>query len=74
VDIGGAAVSPRSDTGEVGIDVTPVNDAPVAVDETAIVSEEVTVLVDVLDNDADVDNARTDLSIEAGSVSLVDPT
>ena len=74
MDIDGAAVSPRSDTGEVGIDVTPVNDAPIAVGDTAIVSEEVTVLVDVLDDDADVDNTRTDLSIEAGSVSLVDPT
>ncbi len=42
-------------TATVNITVNPVNDAPVAVDDSATVNEDSTVLIDVLANDSDID-------------------
>ncbi|MBS9953851.1 cadherin-like domain-containing protein, partial [Vibrio alginolyticus] len=50
----------------VNIDVTPVNDAPVAKDDTAITDEDTPVTIDVLPNDTDIDGDK--LSIESASV------
>ncbi|WP_299614391.1 tandem-95 repeat protein [uncultured Tateyamaria sp.] len=57
-----------TDTAEVAVTVTPVNDDPVAVDDIETTDEDVAVVVDLLGNDTDVDG--DDLSI--GSLS-VDP-
>ena len=50
-------VTDGSDTDTASVDVTidPVNDKPVAVNDTATFDEDVTTDIDVLDNDTDVD-------------------
>ncbi|EPW6911096.1 tandem-95 repeat protein [Vibrio parahaemolyticus] len=55
-----------SESTTVSVDVTPVNDAPVAKDDTAITDEDTPVTIDVLPNDSDVDGDK--LSIESASV------
>ncbi|ENN6534400.1 tandem-95 repeat protein, partial [Vibrio parahaemolyticus] len=50
----------------VSVDVTPVNDAPVAKDDIATTQEDTAVTIDVLPNDSDVDGDK--LSIESASV------
>ncbi|NAW80729.1 tandem-95 repeat protein, partial [Vibrio sp. V43_P6S15P86] len=50
----------------VNVDVTPVNDAPVAKDDTAVTDEDTPVTIDVLPNDTDVDGDT--LSIQSASV------
>ncbi|HHX8287995.1 TPA: tandem-95 repeat protein, partial [Vibrio diabolicus] len=55
-----------SESTTVNVDVTPVNDAPVAKDDTAITDEDTPVTIDVLLNDSDVDGDK--LSIESASV------
>ncbi|WP_330943766.1 tandem-95 repeat protein [Vibrio diabolicus] len=55
-----------SESTTVNVDVTPVNDAPVAKDDTAITDEDTPVTIDVLTNDNDVDGDK--LSIESASV------
>ncbi|HHX8442524.1 TPA: tandem-95 repeat protein [Vibrio diabolicus] len=55
-----------SESTTVNVDVTPVNDAPVAKDDTAITDEDTPVTIDVLPNDTDVDGDK--LSIESTSV------
>ncbi|TNC05858.1 tandem-95 repeat protein, partial [Vibrio diabolicus] len=50
----------------VNVDVTPVNDAPMAKDDTATTQEDTAVTIDVLTNDNDVDGDK--LSIESASV------
>ncbi|EPR7486064.1 tandem-95 repeat protein, partial [Vibrio alginolyticus] len=50
----------------VNVDVTPVNDAPVAKDDTAVTDEDTPVTIDVLPNDTDIDGDK--LSIESASV------
>src|SRR4029450_3877754 len=45
-----------TDTATVTVTVTPVNDAPVANDDTASVVEDGSVTVNVLGNDSDIDN------------------
>ncbi|WP_139150338.1 tandem-95 repeat protein, partial [Vibrio parahaemolyticus] len=50
----------------VSVDVTPVNDAPVAKDDTAITDEDTPVTIDVLPNDTDIDGDK--LSIQSASV------
>ncbi|MCS0449573.1 tandem-95 repeat protein [Vibrio diabolicus] len=55
-----------SESTTVSVDVTPVNDAPVAKDDTAITDEDTPVTIDVLPNDNDVDGDK--LSIESASV------
>jgi Ca2+-binding RTX toxin-like protein len=47
---GGTAV------GNVSLTVNPVNDAPLAADDTAVTDEDTAVVVDVLANDSDVEN------------------
>ncbi|EGR3110333.1 RTX toxin [Vibrio parahaemolyticus] len=55
-----------SESTTVNVDVTPVNDAPVAKDDTAITDEDTPVMIDVLPNDTDVDGDK--LSIQSASV------
>ncbi|EIA1556609.1 tandem-95 repeat protein, partial [Vibrio parahaemolyticus] len=55
-----------SESTTVRVDVTPVNDAPVAKDDTAITDEDTPVTIDVLPNDTDVDGDK--LSIQSASV------
>ncbi|CAI2309752.1 RTX toxin [Vibrio parahaemolyticus] len=55
-----------SESTTVNVDVTPVNDAPVAKYDTAITDEDTPVTIDVLPNDTDVDGDK--LSIESASV------
>ncbi|MCS0023032.1 tandem-95 repeat protein [Vibrio antiquarius] len=55
-----------SESTTVNVDVTPVNDAPVAKDDTATTQEDTAVTIDVLPNDADVDGDK--LSIQSASV------
>ncbi|TXD92307.1 tandem-95 repeat protein, partial [Gillisia hiemivivida] len=43
------------DTATVSITVNPINDAPIAVDDSASVNEDTPVTISVLDNDSDVD-------------------
>ncbi|MCG9766730.1 tandem-95 repeat protein, partial [Vibrio alginolyticus] len=55
-----------SESTTVNVDVTPVNDAPVAKDDTATTQEDTAVTIDVLPNDTDIDGDT--LSIESASV------
>ncbi|WP_257976762.1 cadherin-like domain-containing protein, partial [Vibrio parahaemolyticus] len=59
-----------SESTTVSVDVTPVNDAPVAKDDTAITDEDTPVTIDVLPNDNDNDNDidGDKLSIQSASV------
>ncbi|UWQ94145.1 cadherin-like domain-containing protein [Rhodobacteraceae bacterium M385] len=57
-----------TDTAEVTVNVTPVNDDPVAVDDTASTMEDESVIIDLIGNDTDVDGD----TLELASVS-VDP-
>ncbi|HHE0504559.1 TPA: tandem-95 repeat protein [Vibrio parahaemolyticus] len=50
----------------MNVDVTPVNDAPVAKDDTAITDEDTPVTIDVLPNDNDIDGDK--LSIQSATV------
>ncbi|HCZ8969737.1 TPA: tandem-95 repeat protein, partial [Vibrio alginolyticus] len=55
-----------SESTTVNVDVTPVNDAPVAKDDTAMTDEDTPVTIDVLPNDTDIDGDK--LSIDSASV------
>ncbi|HAS6881013.1 TPA: tandem-95 repeat protein [Vibrio parahaemolyticus] len=55
-----------TDEAKVTVTVTPVNDSPVAVDDTTSIQEDTVVTIDVLTNDTDVDGDK--LSIESASV------
>ncbi|HCG7652114.1 TPA: tandem-95 repeat protein, partial [Vibrio parahaemolyticus] len=55
-----------TDEAKVSVTVTPVNDSPVAVDDTTSIQEDTAVTIDVLPNDSDVDGDK--LSIESASV------
>ncbi|KKC75765.1 tandem-95 repeat protein, partial [Vibrio parahaemolyticus] len=55
-----------SESTTVSVDVTPVNDAPVAKDDIATTQEDTVVTIDVLPNDTDVDGDK--LSIQSASV------
>ncbi|WP_420611849.1 tandem-95 repeat protein, partial [Vibrio parahaemolyticus] len=55
-----------SESTTVNVDVTPVNDAPVAKDDTAITDEDTPVMIDVLPNDTDIDGDK--LSIQSASL------
>ncbi|WP_273977781.1 tandem-95 repeat protein, partial [Vibrio parahaemolyticus] len=55
-----------SESTTVEVNVTPVNDAPVAKDDTAITDEDTPVTIDVLPNDTDIDGDK--LSIQSASV------
>ena len=57
-----------ADIGEVTVLVTPVNDAPIAQDDTASVDEDASVTIDVLANDSDIeDDTLTIVSVTAPS-------
>ena len=60
------SASVPKEQGTVEVNVTPVNDAPVAKDDTAITDEDTPVTIDALPNDTDVDDDK--LSIESASV------
>lgn len=69
--------SADSNVETVKITVNPVNDAPVAVDDTGTVAEEGTVTIDVLANDTDVDGpSKTIASVKVdpaqGTAEIVD--
>ncbi|MEE8602456.1 Ig-like domain-containing protein [Euzebya tangerina] len=51
------------DTGRVDVQITPVNDGPVAVADVATTNAGVLAVVDVLANDVDVDHDRAELGI-----------
>ncbi|HFI9756436.1 TPA: tandem-95 repeat protein, partial [Vibrio parahaemolyticus] len=55
-----------TDEANVTVTVTPVNDSPVAVDDTVSTQEDTVVIIDVLPNDSDVDGDK--LSIQSASV------
>ncbi|HHC6636334.1 TPA: tandem-95 repeat protein [Vibrio parahaemolyticus] len=55
-----------SESTTVSVDVTPVNDAPVAKDDIATTQEDTAVTIDVLPNDTDADGDK--LSVESASV------
>ncbi|HFI9372849.1 TPA: tandem-95 repeat protein [Vibrio parahaemolyticus] len=55
-----------TDEAKVTVTVTPVNDSPVAVDDTTSIQEDTAVTIDILPNDTDVDGDK--LSIESASV------
>jgi len=65
-DDSGATTAPTT----VTVTVNPVNDAPVATDDTATVNEDGQIAINVLANDSDVDNAIGDLTVEL----VADPT
>lgn len=50
-----------SDTATVAVTVNPVNDEPVAVDDTAVTEEDTPVVIPVLANDTDVDGDPLDV-------------
>ena len=56
-------------TGTATVTVAPVNDAPVAVDDTATTDEATPVTIDVLDNDTDVDNTPEELDVTEASAA-----
>ncbi|HAS6991098.1 TPA: tandem-95 repeat protein, partial [Vibrio parahaemolyticus] len=55
-----------TDEAKVTVTVTPVNDSPVAVDDTVSTQEDTVVTIDVLPNDSDVDGDK--LSIQSATV------
>ncbi|MDW2062518.1 cadherin-like domain-containing protein, partial [Vibrio sp. Vb1076] len=55
-----------TDEAKVSVTVTPVNDSPVAVDDTVSTQEDTVVIIDVLPNDSDVDGDK--LSIQSATV------
>ncbi|MFG6563328.1 Hint domain-containing protein [Sulfitobacter sp. 1A13421] len=64
-----------TDTGNVNVTVNPVNDAPVANDDTADTTGTDPVVIPVLDNDTDVDGdtlSVTDASSDDGTVTIND--
>ncbi|HHC7312200.1 TPA: Ig-like domain-containing protein, partial [Vibrio campbellii] len=65
------------DSAEVSVTVNPVNDAPVANDDSAVTDEDTPVTIDVLPNDTDVDGdtltiVNASVPAEQGTVEIVD--
>ncbi|EDL69539.1 calx-beta domain family [Vibrio campbellii HY01] len=65
------------DSAEVSVTVNPVNDAPVANDDSAVTDEDTPVTIDVLTNDTDVDGdtltiVNASVPAEQGTVEIVD--
>ena len=56
--------------GIITVTVHPVNDAPVAKDDSASTNEDIAVDINVLGNDTDVDNSAAQLSVAAGSIGV----
>src|SRR5439155_226782 len=65
----GSLVSANAAT--VTVHVAAVNDAPVAVDDSANTNEDTYVDIPVSGNDTDVDNPNSDLSVAAGTIAGV---
>ena len=66
----------NTDTANVVVTVSPVDDAPEALDDTATTDEDTAVTIDVLDNDSDPDNqpltiTEATVPAEQGSVEIV---
>ena len=61
--------SPQTDDSTLTITVTGTNDAPVATADTADISENGSVSVDVIENDSDIDDANDALSVSAANIS-----
>ena len=61
-----------TDLATVNVTVTPVNDEPVAVDDSASVNQDGSVEIDVLDNDSDVDGDT--LTLAAGGLVAANGT
>src|SRR5690606_35088476 len=59
----------ESETALVTIEILPVNDAPVARDDAAVVEAGQTVVIDVLENDEDVDGDPLTVELVSGSES-----
>jgi len=70
------ANAPAQSSAVVTLTITPVNDAPTALDDSAAMQEDAApILVDVLANDTDIDSDNltiTRVSTEFGSASIVD--
>ncbi|ARR44456.1 hypothetical protein CAY59_08920 [Vibrio campbellii] len=65
------------DSAEVSVTVNPVNDAPVANDDSAATDEDTPVTIDVLPNDTDVDGdtltiVNASVPVDQGTVEIVD--
>ncbi|WP_404972987.1 tandem-95 repeat protein [Vibrio campbellii] len=65
------------DSAEVSVTVNPVNDAPVANDDSAVTDEDTPVTIDVLSNDTDVDGdtltiVNASVPVDQGTVEIVD--
>ncbi|WP_230624584.1 tandem-95 repeat protein [Vibrio campbellii] len=65
------------DSAEVSVTVNPVNDAPVANDDSAVTDEDTPVTIDVLPNDTDVDGdtltiVNASVPVDQGTVEIVD--
>ncbi|MHA2688469.1 Ig-like domain-containing protein, partial [Vibrio harveyi] len=66
-----------TDDATVAVTVNPVNDAPVAVDDTVATDEDTAVTIDVLANDSDPENdtltiTAASVPVEQGTVTIVD--
>ena len=61
-----------TDTATVHITVNPVNDDPVAADDSAVTDEDTDVVIDVLDNDSDVDGDPLDVTEATSADGSVD--
>uniref|UniRef100_UPI003F833B23 tandem-95 repeat protein n=1 Tax=Vibrio campbellii TaxID=680 RepID=UPI003F833B23 len=65
------------DSAEVSVTVNPINDAPVANDDSAVTDEDTPVTIDVLPNDTDVDGdtltiVNASVPADQGTVEIVD--
>ncbi|WP_103025323.1 tandem-95 repeat protein [Vibrio campbellii] len=65
------------DSAEVSVTVNPINDAPVANDDSAVTDEDTPVTIDVLPNDTDVDGdtltiVNASVPVDQGTVEIVD--
>jgi hypothetical protein len=63
------AADPKCATGIVNITVNPVNDNPVAVDDSATTDEDTSVTIDVVANDTDVDGDARSLASVGNAVN-----
>ncbi len=63
-DVSGAT----SNIATVSITITPVNDPPVAADDAVTTLEDTSVIIDVVSNDTDVDNALSASTVKVTSV------
>ncbi|WP_440885184.1 cadherin-like domain-containing protein, partial [Vibrio campbellii] len=67
----------QEDSAEVSVTVNPVNDAPVANDDSAVTDEDTPVTINVLPNDTDVDGdtltiVNASVPVDQGTVEIVD--